>query len=137
MKAFIFDPLWDGLVTPDLLEALKQANVGVVVTKAIAPLSDCTELFEGDEDRLLCINPDYVGWKLESKDYENIPHLNGIFTESTGHEWVNPEAANKLGIPICNIVAFNTQAVAEWAIMMMLSLARQMPRIIKDGFPLD
>lgn len=137
MKAFIFDPLWDDLVTPDLLESLKQADVDIVVTKAIAPLSDCTELFEGNEDRLLCLNPDYVGWKLKSEDYENIPNLKGIFTESTGYEWVEPEAANRLNIPICNIKAFNTQAVAEWAIMMMFNLARQTPRLIKDGFPLD
>lgn len=137
MKAYIFDPLWYDLVTPDLLEALKQANVDIVVTKEITPLSECKELFEGDEERLLCLNPDYVSWKLESKDYENIPHLKGIFTESTGYEWVEPEAANRLGIPICNIKAFNTQAVAEWAIMMMFNLARQTPRLIKDGFPLD
>lgn len=137
MKAFIFDPLWDDLVTPDLLDALKQAEVEIVITKTIAPLSDCAELFNGDEDRLLCLNPDYVGWKLKNEDYESIPNLKGIFTESTGYEWVEPEAANKHGIPICNIKAFNTQAVAEWAIMMMFNLARQTPRLIKDDFPLD
>jgi phosphoglycerate dehydrogenase-like enzyme len=137
MKAFIFDPLWDDLVTAELLQNLKEANVDIVVTKKIAPLNDCKELFQGNEDRLLCLNPDYVGWRLKNKDYENIPNLKGIFTESTGYEWVEPEAANRLGIPICNIIAFNTQAVAEWAIMMMLNLARQVPRLIKDGFPLD
>jgi len=137
MKAFIFDPLWDQLVTNELLDKLKTSGIEPVVIKEIAPLSDCTALFKGDEDRLLCINPDYVGWKLGSKDYENIPHLKGIFTESTGYEWVESGAANRLGIPICNIRAFNTQAVAEWAIMMMLNLARQTPRLIKDGFPLD
>lgn len=137
MQAFIFDPLWDDLVTNELLDKLKTAGVEIVVTKEIAPLSECKELFEGDEDRVLCLNPDYVGWKLKNEEYENIPHLKGIFTESTGYEWVEPEAANKLGIPICNIVAFNTQAVAEWAIMMMFNLSRQTPCLIKDGFPLD
>lgn len=139
MKAFIFDPLWDELITPELLDKLKKAEGGVdlVITKEIAPLSDCVQLFEGDEDRLLCLNPDYVGWKLKTSDYQNIPHLKGIFTESTGYEWVEHEAANKLNIPICNIVRFNNESVAEWAIMIMLNLARQTPRIIKDGFPLD
>jgi glycerate dehydrogenase len=137
MKAFIFDPLWEELVTPDLLDSLKKANVDIFVQEDIAPLSDCKELFEGDEDRVLCLNPDYVNWKLKSSDYENIPHLKGIFTESTSYEWVESEVAKKLGIPICNIVAFASQAVAEWAIMMMFSLSRQTPRLIKDGFPLD
>lgn len=137
MKAFIFDPLWDDLKTPDLLDKLNEAKIDIVVTKEIAPLSDCAELFEGDEDRLLCLNPDYVGWKLSSADYEKIPHLKGIFTESTGYEWVDAEAANQRNIPICNIVKFNNESVAEWAIMIMFNLARQTPRIIKDGFPLD
>lgn len=137
MKAFVFDPLWDELITDELLNKLKESGIELVITKEIAPLSDCKELFEGNEERLLCMNPDYVGWKVKNTDYENIPHLKGIFTESTGYEWVELDAANRLGIPICNIVAFNTQAVAEWAIMMMFNLARQMPRIIKDGFPLD
>ncbi len=137
MKAFIFDPLWDELVTQDLLDSLKKADVGIVVKKDTAPLSDCKELFEGNEDRVLCLNPDYVNWKVKNSDYENIPNLKAIFTESTGFEWVETEAANKLNIPICNIVKFNTQSIAEWAIMMMFNLARQTPRLIKDGFPLD
>lgn len=137
MKAFIFDPLWDQLVTEGLLAKLKENNIEVIVTKEIAPLSECKELFDGDEERVICLNPDYVGWKVASSDYEGIPNLKGIFTESTGFEWVDSEAANRLNIPICNIVRFNTQAVAEWAIMMMLNLARQTPRLIKDGFPLD
>ncbi|MEO8785331.1 MAG: NAD(P)-dependent oxidoreductase [Candidatus Saccharimonadales bacterium] len=137
MKAFIFDPLWDELITDDLLVKLKTNGIEPIVTKKVAPLSDCKTLFEGDEDRLLCLNPDYVGWNLKSQDYQDIPHLKGIFAESTGFEWVEPEAANKLGIPICNIKAFNTQAVAEWAITMMFNLARQTPKLIKDGFPLD
>lgn len=136
-KLFVFDPLWDDLVTPDLLHKLKEAHIETVVVKELAPLSDCTELFAGDEDRFICVNPDYVGWKLKNEDYKDIPHLKGIFTESTGFEWVELDTANKLGIPVCNIVAFNTQAVAEWAIMMMFAVARQTPRLIKDGFPLD
>lgn len=36
-----------------------------------------------------------------------------------------------------NIKGFSAEAVAEWAIMIMLNVARQTPRIIKDGYPLD
>lgn len=43
----------------------------------------------------------------------------------------------KKNIPIVNIKNFSSQSVAEWAVMMVLNLARQTPRLIKDGFPLD
>jgi phosphoglycerate dehydrogenase-like enzyme len=137
MKAFIFDPLWDELVTPKLLAQLDTAGVECIVKKEVAPLADCAALFEGDEERLLCMNPDYVGWKLSSDDYKNIPHLNAILTASTAFGWLDASYATEHGIPICNIRGFSSQAVAEWATMIMFNLARQVPRLIKDGFPLD
>jgi phosphoglycerate dehydrogenase-like enzyme len=137
MKAFIFDPLWDELVTDDLSEKIKSSGLETIIKKDITPLSECKELFEGDEERLLCLNPDYVSWKLPSADYKDIPNLKAILVASTNYAWVEQDVANKRNIPICNIVNFSTQAVAEWAIMMMFNLARQTPRLIKDGYPLD
>lgn len=137
MKAFIFDPLWDELITDELLSKIKESGLKIVIKKEVAPLSECKELFEGDEERLLCLNPDYMSWKLSSSDYKDIPNLKGIMIASTGYEWVDQEVANKHDIPICQILNFSTQSVAEWAVMMMLNLARQTPRLIKDGFPLD
>lgn len=137
MKAFIFDPLWDELITDELLGKLKASGIELIVTKEIAPLSDCTALFEGNEERLLCLNPDYVSWKLSSSNYKDIPNLRAILIASTGYEWVEQDVANERNIPICQIVNFSTQAVAEWAVMMMFNLARQTPRLIKDNYPLD
>jgi len=137
MKAFIFDPLWDELVGDELLSKLHENNIEPIVTKEIAPPSVNKALFEGDEERLLCLNPDYVSWKLTSEDYKGIPNLKGIMIASTGFEWVEQSTANERNIPICQIVNFSTQAVAEWAVMMLYNLARQTPKLIKDGFPLD
>ncbi|HUA13460.1 MAG TPA: NAD(P)-dependent oxidoreductase [Candidatus Sulfotelmatobacter sp.] len=137
MKAFIFDPLWDDLITDDLAEQLKASNLDLVITKDIAPLSKCAALFEGSEDRILCLNPDYVSWKLPSEDYKNIPSLKGIFGAATSTSWIDKTYANEKNIPVCDIKNFSTQAVAEWAITMMFNVARQTPRLIKDGFPLD
>ena len=137
MKAFIFDPLWDDLATDDLLKKIKNNGLEIFVKKDIAPFSECKELFEGNEERLLCLNPDYVSWNLQSNDYKDIPNLKAILIASTGFEWVEQDVANERNIPICHIVNFSTQAVAEWAVMMMFNLARQTPRLIKDDFPLD
>ncbi len=137
MKAFIFDPLWDELVTSDLRSKLQEAGVEAIVTKDIAPISDMAALFEGSEERILCINPDYVGWNLSSDDYKGVPELKGIFGAATSFSWIDTAYADKNNIPVCNIRNFSTQAVAEWAMTMMFNVARQVPRIIKDDFPLD
>lgn len=137
MKAFIFDPLWNELITDELTKKLEQCGIEVVLTPEVAPLSECSELFEGDEERILCLNPDYVGWKLSADDYKDIPNLKGIFGAATSFSWIDASYADENNIPVCNIRNFSTQAVAEWAMTMMFNLARQVPRLIKDDFPLD
>jgi phosphoglycerate dehydrogenase-like enzyme len=137
MKAFIFDPLWDDLITNELEEKLSSNGVEILIIKEIKPLSECLDLFEGDEERILCINPDYVSWKLSPEDYKDIPNLKAIFGAATSFSWIDMSYAEQNDIPVCNIRNFSTQAVAEWATTMMLNVARQVPRIIKDGFPLD
>lgn len=137
MKAFIFDPLWNQFVTGELLAMLQDGGIEAIVCEKIAPLSDCTALFQGKEQRILAVNPDYVGWKLTSNDYEKIPNLRAIIGAATSFSWIDRIHADSHNIPICNIRNFSTEAVAEWAVTMMCSLARQVPRLIKDGFPLD
>lgn len=137
MKAFIFDPLWDELITNDLEDQLRDSGLQLVVTKESAPLSDCKELFEGEEERLLCLNPDYIHWKLPADDYKDIPNLGAIMGAATSTHWIDKSWANEHDIPVCDIRNFSTEAVAEGAIMMLLNVARQIPRLIKDGFPLD
>ncbi len=137
MKAFILDPLWTKLVDSKLEQQLTETGADITIITEVKPLAEISELFAGDEERVLCLNPDYVGWKLTNDDYKDIPQLKAILTASTGFEWIERDIANERNIPICNIKDFSTQAVAEWAITMMLNLARQTPRLMKDGFPLD
>jgi len=137
MKAFIFDPLWNDLITNDLKSKLDASGLEVIIATDVAPLMDHKELYEGDEDRLLCLNPDYVNWRLTSEDYRNIPNLKGIFGAATSTTWIEKSYANEHGIPVCDIKNFSTEAVAEWAITMMFNVARQVPGLIKDDFPLD
>lgn len=137
MKAFIFDPLWDELITDELEKQLESNEIEVIVTKDIAPISNCVALFEGDEERILCINPDYVSWKLSVDDYKSIPNLKAILGAATSFSWIDASYADENNIAIANVRNFSTQAVAEWAITMLFNVARQVTRLIKDDFPLD
>ncbi len=137
MKFYIFDPLWHELLTPEMGEQLEKNNVHFEVITEIAPLSNYQAVLSNDEQKIICINPDFVNWKLSADDFKDIPNLAGIFPASTSFAWIDSSYANENNIPICNIKNFSTQAVAEWAVMMMFNLARQIPCLTKDGFPLD
>ena len=136
MKIFIFDPLWDALITPELTARLNEAQLDLVISKT-GTLQDCKQLFEGQEERVLCVNPDFVNWSLKSDDYKDIPNLKAILAASTAFSWIDTTLASENNIQVCNIRNFSTEAVAEWAITIMHNLARQVPRLTKDGFPLD
>lgn len=137
MKIFVFDPLWNELVTPTLISKLEATGAELVVETTLKPLHESQALFDGTEERILCLNPDYVNWDLKAEDYRDIPNLKAILIASTSFSWVNSSYADEKNIPICNIRHFSTEAVAEWAVMMMFNLARRLPLLIKDGFPLD
>lgn len=137
MKAFIFDPLWDTIITPQLLWKLDQAGLDILVKKHVHNLHECKELFLGDEERIVCLNPDAIDWSLTAEDYKDIPHLKAILCSVTSLSWLDSSYANDHNIPICNIRNYSTQAVAEWAILTALALARRLPLLIKDKFPLD
>ncbi|CAN5657655.1 hypothetical protein BH23PAT2_BH23PAT2_05970 [soil metagenome] len=94
-------------------------------------------MFEGNEERILCINPDYVGWKLSVDDYKDVPNLKAILGAATSFSWIDASYANANGITIANVRNLSTQAVAEWAVTTLFNLARQNPRLIRNGFPLD
>lgn len=136
MKAYIFDSLWSSLVSDVNLKQLKGAGVDVINIEA-GSLSDYTAIFSDVTNKIVVINPDFVGWKLPGQAFENIQNLKCLITQSTSYGWIDTEAARSRKIPVCNIRNFSTDAVAEWATMMMLNLARKIPRIIKDGFPLN
>lgn len=137
MKAFIFDPLWNSLATKELVDRLHRVDLDFQVTTEIAPLGDCHALFDGSDERILCLSPDYVDWRLTAADYQQIPNLTAILIAATSFSWVDTAYADNHGIAVCNIRNFSTQAVAEWAIAVMFSLARRIPLLIKDGFPLN
>lgn len=137
IKLFVLDPLWDRLVTPKQLTALKASGLIIVVDATPKPLKEVKGLFEGAEPRILAINPDYLEWSLKNEDYKDIPGLQAIITQSTSFAWIELEAAAAAGTAVCNIRSFSAESVAEWAVMMMLALARKLPLLIKENFPLD
>ncbi len=134
VKLFILDPLWESLTDEKQAQSLREAGYELHVDRQPKPLKDVPGLLDGTEPRVLAINPDYLNWQLKAQEYADIPNLKGLFIASTGFDWIEPSERD---IPICNIVDFSTQSVAEWAVLMALALARQTPRLIKDGFPLD
>jgi lactate dehydrogenase-like 2-hydroxyacid dehydrogenase len=137
MKVYVFDPLWPNLITSENKALLDNAGVEVILTTEIKPLSECKDLFMNKDEKILAVNPDYVDWSLPSDKFKNIHNLKCIITESTSYGWIDTKYAAEQNIPVVNIRNFSTDAVADWAVMMMMNLMRKVSLLIKQGFPLN
>lgn len=136
MKIFIISPNVSTLFTDTQIETLKQAGETVFHSE-ITPYDAIPGLFEGTEERIIAADPDFSDWKLPNEVIERIPNLKAIVLQTTSFSWLDVDFAKSKGIPVINLRGFSSIAVAEWATMMMLAVARRLPVIIKDGWKQD
>jgi len=136
MKLFIFTPNVSTLFTPEQLNAVKSAGA-VQLFSEIKPFSEIPELYAGDEDRIVAIDPDFSDWSLPNDIIDKIPHLKAICLQTTSFSWVDIAHCKAKGIPVTNLRGFSSVAVAEWGTMITLALARRVPEIVKAGWKAD
>jgi phosphoglycerate dehydrogenase-like enzyme len=60
------------------------------------------------------------------------PDLLLIQQPAAGYEAIDLDAARRRGVPVCNAPGCNSQAVVEAALLLMLALARRLPRAQHD-----
>jgi phosphoglycerate dehydrogenase-like enzyme len=136
MKIFILSPNIDVLFSNEQKAVLEKA-AEVIEISSIKPLKDVAELYEGDEPRILAIDPDFCDWNLPNEVIDSMPNLKVICLQTTSFSWVDADHAKEKGIPVVNLRGFSSIAVAEWATMVVLALARRLPIVIKDGWKAD
>lgn len=80
----------------------------------------------------------YMGFRsgLQDADYDHLRNLKLMQFLSAGYDGVNIEKLRKMGIPLANNGGANSFAVAEHAILLMLSVYRKLPaldQLVKAG----
>lgn len=136
MKIFLLSPIALKLLDEVKLSQLRSSGDLVIVEK-IQPLQGIAELTSGDEDRILAIDPDFCSWKITNEDIDAIPNLKTIVLQTTSFSYLDVAHCRQRGIAVVNLCGFSSLAVAEWAVMAALNLARKIPLLIKDGWKLD
>lgn len=78
----------------------------------------------------------YTTSHVDQTILSHMPKLRLIACRSTGFDNVDAKAAKKHNVTICNVPAYGQTTVAEYAIMLMLMMARKMPAVlssVEDG----
>ncbi len=136
MKIFILSPNYDTLFSSEFKSQLKKAGT-VVVQKEIIPFEKVKGLYEGNEDRILAIDPDFCDWSVPNEAIDKIPNLKAIVLQTTSFSWIDGKHIAELKIPVVNLRGFSSIAVAEWATMIAMNVALKVPVVAQDKWKKD
>ena len=108
----------------------------VYINKA-KPLSELKELLKDEEEKVLAIDPDFWVWNAPNELTKAVKNIKAICLQSTSFSWLDVGVAKKNGVPVVNLRGFPTVAVAEWATMMTLAVARKIPLIAQNAWKMN
>lgn len=74
----------------------------------------------------------FIYSKVTKEIIDSLPNLKLITTRSTGFDHIDIEYAKSKGIIVCNVPSYGEESVAEYSIMLMLSLARKLRETIDN-----
>lgn len=120
------------------IEKLSQYDLKFVQGKNI-DLTKLEDLYEGG-DFVLALNPIYVKDEWNCLPIERIKKMKNpkaICLTTTSYSWIDTKELAKMSIIVTNAPGKSTNAVAEFNIMMMFSLLRKIPLIIKNDWKMD
>jgi phosphoglycerate dehydrogenase-like enzyme len=130
MKIFILSPNKEAVFGEDLLKKVSEAGEVIFETEP-RDFRSIQGLFD-PEEKIIAADPDFFEWIFPNELLDTVPSIKAICLQTTSFSWVDTEYAAQKGIPVTNLRGFSMEAVAEYAFMMALSVARKLPLVIKD-----
>lgn len=113
------------------------SNVGELIFQEEFFNLDDAPYLKDDEEKILVIDPDWYNWNVDKNHLSKIKNLKGICLSTTAYDWVDLDYCKNNNIVVCNIPKYSTDSVAEYAIFLMLCLARKYPIQAKMDYKVD
>lgn len=92
---------------------------------------------EDDEDKILLVDPDWYNWDINEKHLNKIKNLKAICLSTTAYDWIDLEYCRNNNIIVTNIPKYSTDSVAEYAVFLMMCLAKKFPLQLKKDFKME
>lgn len=89
------------------------------------------------EDKILAVDPDWYHWNIDENHLSKIKNLKAICLATTAYDWIDLEYCSKNDILVLNIPKYSTDSVAEYAVFLMMALAKKFPMQVKNDYRVD
>lgn len=96
-------------------------------------LLEVTDLFD-NEEKILALSPVSLSWKIPKDIYKKLRNVRHICLVTTAYDFIDLDQCKALGIQVTNVPYYSTNAVAEYAVYMMMSLLKKFPIQFKSDF---
>lgn len=90
-----------------------------------------------DEEKILVVDPDWYNWDINANHLSKIKNLKGICLATTAFDWIDLEYCKENNILVTNVPKYSTDSVAEYAIFLMMALAKKFPMQLKKDYKME
>lgn len=80
-----------------------------------------------EEEKILVVDPDWYNWDINANHLSKTKNLKGVCLSTTAFDWIDLDYCKNHNITVCNIPKYSTDSVAEYAIFLMMCLAKKFP----------
>lgn len=132
MKIYLLSPVANEIFSSEVVS--KFSGLGeVIIDSTPQPISQLPGMLS-EEEKIIALDPDYCEWSLKKEEIDKLVNVKSICLQSTSFSWLDTGAASQKNIAVVNVRNYSTEAVAEWAFMMSLAIARKIPLIAKNAW---
>ncbi len=121
--------------TEKQLQSLNQYG-NLIFLENYFPL-DTAPYLTDQEEKILMADPEWYHWNLREEHISKIPNLKAICINTTAFDWIDYLYCKSQSIVVTHTPKYSTDSVAEYAIFLMLCLAKQLPIQIKNNYRMD
>lgn len=94
---------------------------------------DNAKYLQDNEPKILMADPEWYHWNLREEHIRKIKNLKAICINTTAFDWVDCQYCKDNGILVTHTPKYSTDSVAEYAIFLMMCLAKKLPIQIKTN----
>ena len=98
---------------------------------------DSAEYLKDDAEKILMVDPEWYHWNLRKDHISKIKNLKAICINTTAFDWIDAQYCNNNGIIVTHTPKYSTDSVAEYAIFLMMCLAKKLPIQIKTNYKME
>ena len=87
-----------------------------------------------DEEKILMADPEWYHWNLRKEHISKIKNLKEICINTTAFDWIDWQYCKDNEIIVTHTPKYSTDSVAEYAVFLLMCLAKKLPIQIKTNY---